>query len=118
MADRVAAELERHFQHSHYQADDDLVFGHPDTGKPYDASKLRTRFKAAVERAGVREVRFHDLRHSYGTAMAGAGAPLRSLMGHADFTTTLRYADYSPGQTQGAAFAEAAFGAAPIRAPI
>jgi integrase len=40
----------------------------------------------------VREVRFHDLRHSYGTAMAGAGAPLRSLMewmGHADLQTTL-----------------------------
>src|SRR5512139_1762051 len=32
-------------------------------------------------------------------AMAGAGAPLRSLMewmGHADLATTLRYADYSP----------------------
>lgn len=114
LADRVAGELERHFQRSHYQADHDLVFCHPDTGHPYDASKLRRRFKAAVERAGVREVRFHDLRHSYGTAMAGAGAPLRSLMewmGHADLQTTLRYADYSPDQAQGAAFAEAAFGA-------
>jgi integrase len=67
-----------------------------------------------VGRAGVREVRIHDLRHSYGTAMAAAGAPLRSLMewmGHADLKTTLIYADYSPGQAQGAAFAEAAFGA-------
>lgn len=67
-----------------------------------------------MSRAGVREVRFHDLRHSYGTAMAAAGAPLRSLMewmGHADLKTTLIYADYSPGQAQGAAYAEAAFGA-------
>ena len=31
-------------------------------------------------------------------------------MGHADLSTTLRYADYSPGQAQGAAYAEAAFG--------
>jgi integrase len=114
LADRVAAELERHFQRSNYQADDDLVFCHPETGNPCDASKLRRRFKKAVRSASVREVRFHDLRHSYGTAMAAAGAPLRSLMewmGHADLQTTLRYADYSPGQAQGAAFAEAAFGA-------
>jgi integrase len=79
-----------------------------------DASKLRKRFKAAVRCAGVREVRFHDLRHSYGTAMAAAGAPLRSLMewiGHADLQTTLRYADYPPGEAAGAAFAEQAFGA-------
>jgi len=88
------------------------LFCHPETGAPFDASKMRKRFKAAVERAGVREVRFHDLRHTYGTAMAAAGAPLRSLMewmGHADLSTTLRYADYSPLQAQGAAFAERAF---------
>ena len=29
MADRVAGELERRFQRSAYQADDDLVFAHP-----------------------------------------------------------------------------------------
>ena len=34
MADRVAAELERHFQRSRYQADDDLVFCHPETVGP------------------------------------------------------------------------------------
>jgi integrase len=114
MADRVAAELERHFQRSRYQADDDLVFGHPETGNPYDASRLRDRFKQAVKRACLRPVRFHDLRHTFGTQMAAAGAPLRSLMewmGHADFTTTLRYADYAPAQAQGAAYAAAAFGA-------
>jgi integrase len=113
IADRVGGELERHFQRSHYQADDDLVFSHPDTGNPYDASKLRRRFKSAVRRAGVREVRFHDLRHTFGTRMAGVGAPMRTLqewMGHADLTTTLRYADYSPDQSQGARYADAAFG--------
>ena len=30
-------------------------------------------------------------------------------MGHADLSTTLRYADYSPLQAQGAAFVERAF---------
>jgi integrase len=44
-------------------------------------------------------VRFHDLRHTFGTRMAGAGVPLRTLqewMGHRDFKTTLIYADYQP----------------------
>jgi hypothetical protein len=39
--------------------------------------------------------------------------PMRSLqewMGHADLTTTLRYADYSPDQAHGARYAEKAFG--------
>jgi hypothetical protein len=31
MHDRVGQALERHFQASNYQADDDLVFGHPHT---------------------------------------------------------------------------------------
>ncbi|MGA9286000.1 MAG: tyrosine-type recombinase/integrase [Solirubrobacteraceae bacterium] len=41
-----------------------------------------------------------DLRHTFGTRAAAAGVPMRTLqewMGHADHTTTLIYADYSPG---------------------
>src|SRR3712207_8170550 len=37
MPDRVAAELARHFAQSAYQHDDELVFGHPHSGRPYDA---------------------------------------------------------------------------------
>jgi integrase len=79
----------------------DLVFGHPRMGMPLDRSKVRKRFKAAVKRAGVRDVRFHDLRHTFGTRMAAVGVPMRTLqewMGHADFETTLIYADYSPDE--------------------
>ena len=39
MADRLAGELDRHFKRSAYQDDDHLVFGHPHTGEPYDASQ-------------------------------------------------------------------------------
>jgi integrase len=101
LADRVAAELERHFRASPYQADEDLVFCHPQTGAPLDRSRLLKRFKAAAKAAGLRDVRFHDLRHTFGTRMAAAGVPLRTLqewMGHRDFKTTLIYADYQPSE--------------------
>ena len=101
LADRVGAELEDLSRRSAFTADDDLVFGHPQTGKPLDRSKVHKRFKAAVKAAGVRDVRFHDLRHTFGTRMAAIGVPMRTLqewMGHADFKTTLIYADYSPDE--------------------
>jgi integrase len=116
MADRVAGELERHFQGSAYIHDDDLVICHPQSGRPYDASKGRVRFKQALARAGLRPLRFHDLRRTYGTRMAAAGAPLRTLqgwMGHRDYKTTEIYADFAPDPTQGALWAQRAFGSEP-----
>jgi integrase len=112
MISRTATELERLFQRSAYQADDDLVFAHPVLGTPLDASKLRKRFKATLERAGVRAVRFHDLRHTFGTQAAAAGVPMRTLqewMGHRDYKTTLVYADYAP-RTHEQQMLEKAFG--------
>jgi integrase len=116
MADRVAAALEHRYAETSYRDDDDLVFAHPQLGSVYDPSKLRKRFARAAERAGLRPVRFHDLRHTFGTQMAAAGAPLRAIqewMGHADYRTTTIYADYAPDSSQGAVWAERAFGAAP-----
>ena len=101
MVDRVAAELDRQFQRSAYRADDDLVFCHPHTGQVLDHSQLNRRFKRALKAAAVREVRFNDLRHTFGTRMAAAGVPMRTLqewMGHRDFKTTLIYADYAPAE--------------------
>jgi integrase len=111
LADRVAAELEKHFQRSAFQADDDLVFAHPVLGVVLDRSKLLKRFKTCLRAAGVREARFHDLRHTFGTRMAATGVPIRTLqewMGHRDFKTTLIYADYAPSAAE-ADFIERAF---------
>lgn len=47
------------------------------------------------ERAGLQDVRLHDLRHSYASvgAAAGLGLPIiGALLGHLDQTTTQRYA--------------------------
>jgi integrase len=111
LADRVAGELDRHFKQSHYQTDDDLVFAHPHSGDVLDHSSLVRRYKKALKAAGVREVRFNDLRHTFGTRMASAGVPMRTLqewMGHRDIKTTLIYADYAPSDQEGA-MVEAAF---------
>jgi integrase len=122
LADRAAAELEHHSQRSAYRADDQLVFCHPHTGNPYDASKLRERFYNAMKAAGMEHrcgrkggITFHSLCHTFGTPMAAVGVPMRTLqewMGHRDFTTTLVYADFAPDPAGGAAFAERAFGQA------
>jgi integrase len=119
MADRLGGELDRHFKRSVYRGDDHLVFGHPHTGEPYDASQLRKRFYAAMKAAGMghrcgREggITFHSLRHTFGTRMAAAGVPMRTLqewMGHRNLATTEIYADYAPDPAYGAAFAESAF---------
>jgi integrase len=113
MADRLAAELERHFQRRSYRGDDNLAVCHPETGGTLEPAELRRRYKRAVATAGLGEVRFHDLRHTFGTHMAAAGAPLRAIqewMGHRDYKTTLIYAGYAPDATHGRAFAERAFG--------
>lgn len=60
MPRRVAAEIRRHHRGSKYTGDTDLVFCHPDTGSPYDASKMRKRFKEAVAAARIRPIRFHE----------------------------------------------------------
>jgi integrase len=55
-------------------------------------------------------LRFHDLRHTFGTRMAAAGVPMRTLqewLGHANMTTTERYADYAPSTHEAALVASA-----------
>lgn len=112
MPERLADELRRHRSASQFDGDEDLVFAHPHTGRPYDASKILKRFKNAMAGAGLRDARFHDLRHTFGTRMAAAGAPLRFIqewMGHRDYQTTSIYADYAPDPSHGASFASKAF---------
>jgi integrase len=112
MPTRVAQALAQHSQRTHYSGDEDLVCCHPHHGSFLSDQTMRDRFNTARDAAGVRKVRFHDLRHTYGTLMASAGVPLRvlqGLMGHASYSTTEVYAKWAPDQTAELAFAERAF---------
>ena len=80
--------------------------------RPSKSNVNRSSGRCAGASCGVRQVRFHDLRHTFGTRMAGAGVALRTLqewMGHRDFKTTLIYADYQPSAAE-ADLVEQAFG--------
>lgn len=112
LAARVADALAALRSRSAYSHDGALVFCHPESGNPLDRSKLIRRFKRAITHAEVRAVTFHELRHTFGTRMAAAGVPLRTLqhwMGHADSKTTQVYAHYQPNRAE-AATIDAAFG--------
>jgi integrase len=104
----VAVSLQRLRRREHFTDEDDLVFI-GESGSYLDASALRRRYKAALERAGLRPLRFHDLRHTFGTRMI-AKADIRRVqewMGHADIQTTMRYLHYAPREEDARLVAEA-----------
>jgi integrase len=72
---------------------------------------LSLRFKAARDKAGLRRLRFHDLRHTFGSLAVDGGASVvqvRAWMGHADIGTTMRYL-HSKSRPEDAALLGAAF---------
>ena len=92
MIDQVARALDELSRRERYTRDEDLVFCN-DLGWHFEDSALRRRFYAARERAAIKPIRFHDLRHTFGT-LAVQVFPLsdvKAYMGHADIATTMIY---------------------------
>jgi integrase len=90
---QAAAALDRLRERGDFTAPDELVFCNW-KGRALDESALRRRFMAARDAAALRPLRFHDLRHTYGSLLAAAGLPvtdIQAAMGHADVQTTARY---------------------------
>ncbi len=110
MAPPVAETLARLADRGHDDQEDDLVF--PGTfGEYLDGSALYRRYKLALKRAGLRPLRFHDLRHTFGTQVISNPAvsilQLKAWMGHADIDTTMRYLHYAPREGEADLVAEA-----------
>ncbi|MBS1863152.1 MAG: site-specific integrase [Actinobacteria bacterium] len=104
MTQGLQSKLRRLRRISRFSRDQDLVFGHPETGEPLAKANVTRRFRASLKAARLDDShRFHDLRHTFGTRAAGTGVPMRTLqewMGHRDLTTTQIYADYSPNAAE------------------
>jgi integrase len=73
--------------------DGDWVFTDP-TGRPVNPVTDHHRWKALLRRAGVREARLHDARHTAATVLLVLGVPERTAMGIMGWSTTAMAARY------------------------
>ena len=70
---------------------DDLVFVSVE-GKPIDPGVLSHNFARIVKRAGLKNIRFHDLRHTFASLMLLRGAKpkvISEALGHASAAFTM-----------------------------
>ena len=74
------------------------AFANPKTGKPYVSFYIS--WNTARNKAGLADVRIHDLRHSFASFLVNAGRSLyevQKILGHTQVKTTQRYAHLSQG---------------------
>jgi len=109
MADQAAAALERLSRRGEFVSPDDYVFCNS-LGRRLDDSALRRRYKRARDASGLRPLRWHDLRHTFGSLLVAGGVDLvsvRDAMGHAQLATTSRYLHARPAAERAASFTAA-----------
>lgn len=87
--------------------DDDLVFPN-EAGEPMNYSNMVQRYyRKALKDAGIPQIRFHDLRHTYASLLLAQGENVKYIqtqMGHSSPTVTLNvYAHLMKGENQEAA---------------
>lgn len=100
--------LDRLSQREHFTGEEDLVFCSP-LGRHLDGWTLRRRYDAALKKASLRRVRFHDLRHCFGSTAVRAFplSDVQAMLGHAHVTTTMRYVHHRPGAEDAAKLSSA-----------
>lgn len=107
LIDQSAAALDGLSRRDQFVEPHDFVFANR-AGQPLEDSKLRKRFITDLSTAGLghkREedppLRFHDLRHTFGTLAVQAWdlRKVQGYMGHASITTTQGYMHHIPKAT-------------------
>ncbi len=81
---------------------DSYIFGNGTDRLP---ATFERHWHQALSESGLQDFHFHDLRHTYASRLVMAGvdlAVLRELLGHRDFTMTLRYAHLQPSRLKAA----------------
>ncbi|MBN1653721.1 MAG: site-specific integrase [Deltaproteobacteria bacterium] len=75
-----------------------LVFCNAD-GSAMNNSQLWDRLMMVCRRAGLRRIRWHDLRHTFASQLIMEGVPLRQVqawLGHSTIQMTMRYSHLAP----------------------
>lgn len=83
---------------NYYSDPESLVFSSKRNSNCENKVCVRESFERAVQRANIKDFRFHDLRHTAASYMAMAGATqgeLMAILGHRSPQMTRRYAHYS-----------------------
>jgi integrase len=82
---------------------DDLMFC-SERGTPLDPSSIGDQFDALLRKAGLPDIRFHDMRHTYAALSIAAGVDIYTLsrrMGHSTIAVTAdRYGHLYKGHAQ------------------
>lgn len=71
--------------------DNDYLFCEKN-GQPIDPKKLPRNFKSVLSKMGMRDMKYHSIRHSYTTRLFEANIPVKTvqkLLGHKDIATTM-----------------------------
>lgn len=71
---------------------------------PFTVQGWRRRWKAALTAAGIKDFRFHDLRHTAATRLVRTSGNLKlaqKMLGHTDIATTARYAHATEDDLRG-----------------
>jgi len=110
MSDRLKQVLEEHRKRMAAEAlkagveMPSLVFTSAEGTTPYDGVNVRKSFEAALRKAGIRKIRFHDLRHSYASwliANKESLAYVRDQLGHHSIQITVDlYGHLVPGENR------------------
>lgn len=62
-----------------------------DLGVPYKPNYVTQHFKLILQKNALRDIRFHDLRHTCASLLLKNGVPMKDIqewLGHSDFNTT------------------------------
>ncbi len=109
LTNQAARALDELSRRRDYLGPDDFVFCNA-LGRHLNPSALRKRYKRAQAAAGVAPLRFHDLRHTFGSLLAAADVDLvtiQAVLGHSALATTSRYLHARPASEMADRFSEA-----------
>jgi len=109
LAEQPAAALDRVSRREHFTSPGDLVFCNA-LGRSLDGLALRRDYRRAQGRCRCPPLRFHDLRHTFGSLLAARSVDvvtIQKAMVHSALSTTSRYLHARPASEQAQTFTAA-----------